>query len=171
MKIIFWPCVKCVSSVQSLSHVHLFATNLLDCSIWDFPLHHQLPELAETHVWVGDAIQSSHPLLSLSSHALNLSQHQGLLKWVSSSLRLLEKSLAWYIVFIPKVCPFCVLMVGSRYLLRLLVEIQALISVSPLSSCPQSFPASGSFSMSQQMAKVLELQHQSFQWIFRVDFL
>ena len=65
-------------------------------------------------------------------------------------------------------------------------------SVVPISSCLQSFPASGSFQMSQfftsggqsirvfkwvssshQVAKVLEfqLQHQSFQWIFRTDFL
>ena len=43
-------------------------------------------------------------------------------------------------------------------------------SVIPFSSCLQSFPASGSFPVSQ-VAKVLELQHQSFQWIFRVDFL
>ena len=35
--------------------------------------------------WVGDAIQPSHPLLSPSPPALNLSQHQGLFKWVSSS--------------------------------------------------------------------------------------
>ena len=44
-------------------------------------------------------------------------------------------------------------------------------SVVPFSSCLQSFPASGSFPISQ--AKVLEfqLQHQSFQWIFRTDFL
>ena len=49
-----------------------------------------------------------------------------------------------------------------------------LSSVVPFSSCPQSFPALGSFLMSQllhQVAKVWELQHQSFQWIFRVDFL
>ena len=43
-------------------------------------------------------------------------------------------------------------------------------SVTPLSLCPQSFPASGSFPISQ-MAKLLELQHQFFQWIFRTDFL
>ena len=46
--------------------------------------------------------------------------------------------------------------------------------VTPFSSCPQSFPASESFPVSQhQVAKVLELQlqHQSFQWIFRVNFL
>ena len=47
-------------------------------------------------------------------------------------------------------------------------------SVVPFSSCLRSFPASGSFLMSQflhQVAKVLEFQHQSFQWIFRTDFL
>ena len=47
-------------------------------------------------------------------------------------------------------------------------------SVTLFPSCPPSFPASESFpwiSSSHQMAKVLELQHESFQWIFRVDFL
>ena len=50
-------------------------------------------------------------------------------------------------------------------------------SVVPFSSCPQSFPASGSFQMSQfslhQLAKVLEFQHQhqSFQWTPRTDLL
>ena len=43
------------------------------------------PQLAQTHVhWVGDAIQPSHPLLSPSPPDFNLSQHQGLLQWVSS---------------------------------------------------------------------------------------
>ena len=46
----------------------------------------QLPEFTQTNVhWVCDAIQSSHPLSSPSLPAFNLSQHQGLLKWVSSS--------------------------------------------------------------------------------------
>ena len=50
------------------------------------PVHHQLPEPTQTHVhWVSDAIQPSHPLSSPSPPALNLSQHQGLFKWVSSS--------------------------------------------------------------------------------------
>ena len=81
----------------------------IDCSTPGFPFHHQLPEFTPTHVhWVGDAIQPSHPLLS--PPAFNLSQQQGLFKWVSSL---------------------------------------------------------------HQVVKVLEfqLQHQSFQWIFRVDFL
>ena len=43
-----------------------------------FPVHHQAPELAQTHVHrVSDGIQPSHPLSS-PSPAFNLSQHQGL---------------------------------------------------------------------------------------------
>ena len=85
--------------------------NPVDCSTPDLPVHHQLLEFTQTHVhWLGDAIHPSHPLSSPSPPTLNLSQHQGLFQWVSSS---------------------------------------------------------------HQVAKVLELQlqHQSFQWIFRVDFL
>ena len=49
-------------------------------------------------------------------------------------------------------------------------------SIAPFSSCSQSFPASQSFRMSQVFASVtqileLQLQHQTFQWIFRVNFL
>ena len=51
-----------------------------------------------------------------------------------------------------------------------------LSSVIPFSSCLQSFSASGSFPMSQFFASSgqsigVQLQHQSFQWIFRIDFL
>ena len=43
------------------------------------PVHHQLPELTQTHVHqVGDAIQPSHPLSSLSPPASNPCQHQSL---------------------------------------------------------------------------------------------
>ena len=83
----------------------------MDCSTPGHPVHHHLPEFTQTHIhWVGDAIQPSHPLLSPSPPAFNLSQHQGLFQWISSS---------------------------------------------------------------HQMARVLEfqLQHQSFQWIFRTDFI
>ena len=83
----------------------------MDHSTPGFSVHHQLPELVQTHVHrVGDAIQPSHPLLSLSSPAFSLSQHQDLFQGVSSS---------------------------------------------------------------HQVAKVLEfqLQHQSFQWIVKTDFL
>ena len=60
--------------------------NLMDCGTPGFPVHHQLLEFAQAHAhWVHDAIQPSHPLPSPSLPALNLSQHQGLFKWVSSS--------------------------------------------------------------------------------------
>ena len=75
----------CIISVQLLSCVQLFATPWTACSMPDLPVHHQLPEFTQTHAhWVGDAIQPSHPLLSPSPPAPNLSQHQGLFKWVSS---------------------------------------------------------------------------------------
>ena len=83
----------------------------VDCSTPGFRVHHQLPELTQTHVHqVGDAIKPSHPLSTPSPPTFNLSQHQGLFQGVSSLY---------------------------------------------------------------QVAKVLEfpLQHQSFQWIFRTDFL
>ena len=58
----------------------------MDCSMPGVPVHHELPELAQTHVLrVSDAIQPSHPLLSPSPPAFNLSQHQGLFHRVSSS--------------------------------------------------------------------------------------
>ena len=50
----------------------------MDCSTPGLTVHHQLPEFTQTHVhWVSDAIQPSHPLLSPSPPAFNLSQHQG----------------------------------------------------------------------------------------------
>ena len=57
----------------------------LNCSTPGLPVHHQLTEFTQTHIHrVGDAIQPFHPLSSPSPPALNLSQHQGLFKWVSS---------------------------------------------------------------------------------------
>ena len=70
------------SSVQSC----LTLCDPMNCSTPGLPVQHQLPESTQTHVhWVGDAIQSSHPLSSPSPPALNLSQHLVLFKWVSSS--------------------------------------------------------------------------------------
>ena len=58
----------------------------MDCNTPGLPVHHQLPELAQTHVHqVADTIQTSRPLSSPSPPALNLFQHQGLFYWVSSS--------------------------------------------------------------------------------------
>ena len=73
----------------------------MDCSTPGLPVHHQLPESTQTHVhWVGDAIEPSHPLLSASPPAFNLSQHQGLFKWVSSifpSIRVFSNESALHI--------------------------------------------------------------------------
>ena len=72
------------SSVQLLSRVPL--CDPMNHSTPGLPVHHQLPEFTQTHVhWVSDAIQPSHPPSSPSPPALNLCQHQGLCKWVSSS--------------------------------------------------------------------------------------
>ena len=71
------------TSVKSLSCVWLFATPM-DCSMPGLPVHHQLLEFTQTHACrVSDAIQPSHPLSSPSPPAFNLSQHQGLSRWVS----------------------------------------------------------------------------------------
>ena len=97
--------------ISSTAQSCLILCDPMDYSTPGFSVYHQLPEFAQTQVHlVGDAIHSSHPLLSPSPPAFNLSQHQGLFQWVSSL---------------------------------------------------------------HQVAKVLEfqLQHQSFPWIFRSDFL
>ena len=58
----------------------------MGCTTPGFPVHHQLLELAQTHVhWVGNGIQSSHPLSPPSPPIFSLSQHQGLFQWDSSS--------------------------------------------------------------------------------------
>ena len=77
-----------MSSVQ-------FSCSVVSDTLWPHGLQHtripclsQVPKfyLAQTHVHqVSDAIQPSHSLQSLSPPALNLSQHQGLFQWVSSS--------------------------------------------------------------------------------------
>ena len=63
--------------------------NLCDpmvCTTPGFPVLHYLPEFAQTQVHsVGDAVQPSHPLLSPFPPIFNLSQHPGLVQWVSFS--------------------------------------------------------------------------------------
>ena len=102
--------VTCDIQFSSVAQSCPILCDTMDCSTPGLPVHHQLSELAQMHVHrVSNAIQPSHPLFSPSPPAFNLSQHQGLFQWVSSS---------------------------------------------------------------HQVAKGLEfqLQHQSFQWIFRTDF-
>ena len=74
------------SSISSVGQSCPTLCNPMDCSTPGFPVHHQLPELAQTHVHrISDAIQPSHPLSFPSPSAFNLSQHQDLFQEVSSS--------------------------------------------------------------------------------------
>ena len=89
-----WPTVatnlKCYSLnfciFSDISSVFQSCPTLCDPSTPGLPIHHQFLESTQTHVhWVGDVIQPSHPLSSPTPPALNISQNQGIFKWVSSS--------------------------------------------------------------------------------------
>ena len=57
--------LSCPLSVSSVAQSCPTLCDPMDCSTPGFPVHHQLPEPAQTHgYWVGDAIQPSHPLSS-----------------------------------------------------------------------------------------------------------
>ena len=74
-----------MTQLSSVTQSCLTLCDTMNHSMPGLPVHHQLPESTQTHVHgVSDAIQLSHPLSSPSPPALNLSQHQGLFKWVSS---------------------------------------------------------------------------------------
>ena len=94
-----------LSQFSSVTQSCLTLCDPMDCSTPGFPVHHQLLGLTQTHVhWVRDAIQPSHPLSSPSPPVFNLSQHQGLFQWVSSShqlakvleFQLQHQSFQWY---------------------------------------------------------------------------
>ena len=81
---IFQWALICMNVVQLLPCLTL--CDPMDCSTPGFPVLHHLLEFAQTHVhWVSDANQPSCPLLSPSPPAVNLSHHQDLFQWVSSS--------------------------------------------------------------------------------------
>ena len=133
------------------------------------PVHHQLPEFTQTHVhWVSDAIQPSHLLSSPSPPAPNLSQHQGLFKWVSSSHHR-GQSIGASVQFSHSVvsdfsrphesqhtrppCPSPTPRVHpNSCALSQWCHPAISSSVVPFPSCPQSLPASESFTMSQLFA-------------------
>ena len=82
-----WGYVQFSSVAQSC----LTLCDPMDWSTSGFPVHNQLLELAQTHVhWAADAIQLSHPLLSPSPPAFNLSSIR-VFKWISSSLQVAKK--------------------------------------------------------------------------------
>ena len=79
---------ECTLLCSDINHT-LFQTlcDPMDCSSPGLPVHHQLPELTQTHVLsVSDAIQPSHPLSSPSPSAFSLFQHRGLfpMSWLVS---------------------------------------------------------------------------------------
>ena len=93
-----WNLTLALNSMDITEKIHIFKIQFSsvaqscptlcdpkDCSTPGFPFHHQLLELAQTHVhWVSDVIQPSHPLSSHSPPTFNLSHCQGLFKQVSS---------------------------------------------------------------------------------------
>jgi len=80
----FFLLIKWVQSVQSLSHVWLFAIPWTAACQASLSITNS--EFTQTHVhWISDTIQPFHPLSFPSLPSLNLSQHQGLFQWISSS--------------------------------------------------------------------------------------
>ena len=70
-KILFYPLSPTLFCCCSVAQLCLTLCDPMDCSMPGFPVHHQLPELAQTDVhWVGKAIQSSQPLSSPSPPCL-----------------------------------------------------------------------------------------------------
>ena len=65
---------KSLQAVRFVAHACLTLLDLMHCSMPDFPVHHQLPELAQTQVhWVSDGIQPCNPLSSPSTSCLQSS--------------------------------------------------------------------------------------------------
>ena len=72
--------------IRSVAQSCLTLCDPMNCSIPGLPVHHQLPEFTQSHVyWVSDAIQPSHPQSSPFPPALNSSKHQSLFQWINSS--------------------------------------------------------------------------------------
>ena len=159
--------------------------NLLNCEKWSESISHSVvsdslrshglqharlpcpaptPEPTRTHVHcVGDSIQPSHPLSSPFPPALNLSQHQGLFP---ESVLHIKWPKCWSFSFsISPSNEYSGLISFRTDWLDLLAVQGILKSLSPTLQCK-------SINSSHLVAKVLEfqLQHQSFQWIFRTDF-
>ena len=162
----------------------------MDCNTPGFPVLHRLPEFAQTHVhWVGDAIQPSRSLLSTLF----------LLPSVFLSIRVSHTYTTPLPVKIGKLCVHSVAQLYPTLRTPWTVAHQAPLSVTnswswpklmsvelvmpsnhlilccPFLLLPSIFPSIGLFqlvSSSHQMAKVLELQlqNQSFHWIFRGEF-
>ena len=89
-----------IYQLSSIAQSCLILCDPMDCSTPGLLVHHQLPEFTQTHVhWVSDAIQPCHPLSSRSPPAFNLSQHQSLFKWASSSHQVAKVLKYWSFSF------------------------------------------------------------------------
>ena len=160
----------------------------MDCSTPGFPVLLYLQEFAQTHVpWVNDATQPSHHLSPPSPLALNLSQHQGLFQWVGSSYKFSSVQSLRHVQLSATPWPAAhqasPSITNSQGLLKLMYTESVMPSNHPIlchphASCLQPFPVLEKdpprwVNSLHQMAKILELQlqHQSFQCIFRVYFL
>ena len=117
--------------------------NPMDCGTPGLPVHHQLLEFTQTHVyWVVDAIQPSHPLSFPSVPTFKLSQHQGLFKWVSSSyqvakvleLQLQHQSFQWILELISFRMDWLYLLAAQGTLKSLLQHHSSKTSILPCSA-------------------------------------
>ena len=181
-----WRAVQFSSVAQSCPTL----CDPMNCSTPGLPVHHQLPESTQTHVHrVGDAIQPSYPLSSPSPSAFNLSQHQGLFQWVSSSL--VASLVAQTVKRLPTMREIHVQSLGWEDPLEKEMATHSSILAWKISWMEEpgwllsmgsqrvvhdwatSLSIYLSISSSRLVAKVLEfqLQHQSFQWTPRTDLL
>ena len=108
-----------------------------------FPVLHHLPEFTQTHVHrVSDAIQPSHPLSSPSPPAPNLSQHQGLFQWVSSSHQV-AKGLEFQLQHLNSFVPKCH---GLQLTLTISSFLERYTGICSRGLCPKTFLESKHFS-------------------------
>ena len=76
--VLFWWAGPCSVQFSSVTQLCPTLCDSMDCSTPGLPVHHQLPDFTQTGPLSWWCTQPSHPLLSPSPHACNLSQHQGL---------------------------------------------------------------------------------------------
>ena len=126
----------------------------MDCSTPGFPVHHQLSEFTQTHDHrVSDAIQPSHPLLSPSPFGLNLSQHQGLFQWVSSSHQVTKFGASASASVLP-------MNIQGWFPLGLTGLISLLSKDSPVSSSAPQCKSINSLALSFRYGPTLALVHE-----------
>ena len=127
--------VTITSCICSIAQPYPVLCNPMDCSMPGFPVLPYLLEFAQTQVyWVDDTIQPSHLLSFPSLPAFNLSQHQGLFQWVTSShevAKVLELQHIRHVIAIKALHLISLLNSGfctSKYLLGMLALLLRVLS-------------------------------------------